>query len=236
MLQVFTFLQKMSLMLHLLYTVTVPLNLCIKTWLYALLLCNQCTLQRVHIFCVKLWFKEVITLLTKYSLVKRRYFVLLFILKVTCNKVAKAVKQCSIHYLSVELWIRRLNTVWWVREHETRSNREFCLFVISSYTKSYKVSISAFASTITRIHKGWIHLQHTRVAVPFAHWNFLSFLSLKTIKNSSGQMRQKKKKLYLRVCWNESTQSFSRCPYIKVSPRLQISRCIFMVKLPMHDT
>ena len=43
-------------------------------------------------------------------------------------------------------------------------------------------------------------------------------------------MRQKKK-LYLRVCCNESTQSFSRCTYIKVSPRLQISRCIFMVKL-----
>ena len=27
----------------------------------------------------------------------------------TCNKVAKAVKQCSIHFLSVELWIRRYN-------------------------------------------------------------------------------------------------------------------------------
>ena len=29
--------------------------------------------------------------------------------ELTCNKAAKAVKQCSIHYLSVELWIRRYN-------------------------------------------------------------------------------------------------------------------------------
>ena len=28
------------------------------------------------------------------------------------------------------------------------------------------------------------------IAVPFTHWNFLFFLVLKTIKNSSGQMRQ----------------------------------------------
>jgi len=27
----------------------------------------------------------------------------------TCNKVANAIKQCSIHFLSVELWIRRYN-------------------------------------------------------------------------------------------------------------------------------
>ena len=32
-----------------------------------------------------------------------------YIQEFTCNKVAKAVKQCSIHFLSVELWIRRYN-------------------------------------------------------------------------------------------------------------------------------
>ena len=36
---------------------------------------------------------------------------------------------------------------------------------------------------------------NTRVAVAFARWNFLLFLSTKTIKNSTGQMRQLK-----RVC------------------------------------
>ena len=36
---------------------------------------------------------------------------------------------------------------------------------------------------------------NTLVAVAFARWNFLLFLSLKTIKNSTGQMRQLK-----RVC------------------------------------
>ena len=33
------------------------------------------------------------------------------------------------------------HTVWWVREHETRSNREFCLFVISSYSKLYTLKV-----------------------------------------------------------------------------------------------
>ena len=32
-------------------------------------------------------------------------------------------------------------SVWWVREHETRSNREFCLFVISSYSKLYTLKV-----------------------------------------------------------------------------------------------
>ena len=33
----------------------------------------------------------------------------------------------------------------------------------------------------------WIHLQHTRIAVICARWNF--FLSLKTMENSDRQMR-----------------------------------------------
>ena len=37
---------------------------------------------------------------------------------------------------------------------------------------------------------GSIHLQHTRIAVAFACWNFLLFSIPKTIKNSSGQLRQ----------------------------------------------
>ena len=44
-------------------------------------------------------------------------------------------------------------------------------------------------------------LQHTRVAVTSARWSFLLFLSLKTIKNASRQMRQ----LYAYVA-NEPTQ------------------------------
>ena len=35
-----------------------------------------------------------------------------------------------------------MHTVWWVREHETRSNREFCLFVISSYVCNQKEEAS----------------------------------------------------------------------------------------------
>ena len=37
---------------------------------------------------------------------------------------------------------------------------------------------------------GWIHLQHTRIAVAFACWDFLLFLGLKTIKTSNRQMRE----------------------------------------------
>ena len=33
-------------------------------------------------------------------------------------------------------------------------------------------------------------MQHTRTAIAFACWNTLVFLGLKTITNSSGQMRQ----------------------------------------------
>ena len=36
----------------------------------------------------------------------------------------------------------------------------------------------------------WIHLQHTRIALAFPAEIFLLFLGLKTIKNSSEQMRQ----------------------------------------------
>ena len=57
----------------------------------------------------------------------------------------------------------------------------------------------------TALNEGWIHLQHTRIAVTFLRWNFFNFcffiLSLKTIKNPSGQMRQ----LYVYVA-NESTR------------------------------
>ena len=38
-----------------------------------------------------------------------KFLIIIIIIIITCNKVAKAVKQCSIHYLSVELWIRRYN-------------------------------------------------------------------------------------------------------------------------------
>ena len=41
-----------------------------------------------------------------------------------------------------------------------------------------------------KLHLGWIYLQHTLIAVASACWNFLLFLSLKTIENSIGQMRQ----------------------------------------------
>ena len=37
---------------------------------------------------------------------------------------------------------------------------------------------------------GWIHMQHTRIAVAFACWDFLLFLGLKTIKTSNRQMWQ----------------------------------------------
>ena len=52
----------------------------------------------------------------------------------------------------------------------------------------------------TALNVGWNHLEHTRIAIAFACWNFLLILSLKTIKNFSGQMRQ----LYAYVA-NEST-------------------------------
>ena len=38
--------------------------------------------------------------------------------------------------------------------------------------------------------KGWIHLQHTRIAASFALCSFLLFLGLKVINNSSRQMRK----------------------------------------------
>ena len=38
--------------------------------------------------------------------------------------------------------------------------------------------------------KGWIHLQHTRIAAAFALCSFLLFLGLKVINNSSRQMRK----------------------------------------------
>ena len=47
----------------------------------------------------------------------------------------------------------------------------------------------------------WIHLQLTRIAVAFARWNFLSFLSLKT-KKFQREMRE----LYAYVAI-ESTQT-----------------------------
>ena len=34
--------------------------------------------KKVHIFCIKLWFKEIVSLSTKCSVDKRRYFALLF--------------------------------------------------------------------------------------------------------------------------------------------------------------
>ena len=36
---------------------------------------------------------------------------------------------------------------------------------------------------------GWIHLQHTAIAVALANWNFSLFFTLKTIKNTNGQMK-----------------------------------------------
>ena len=38
--------------------------------------------------------------------------------------------------------------------------------------------------------EGRVHLQHTRVAVAFARWNFLLFFSSNTIKNSNGVIRR----------------------------------------------
>ena len=34
---------------------------------------------------------------------------------------------------------------------------------------------------------GWIHLQHTRIAVAFARWSFLLFIGIKTIKIPAGK-------------------------------------------------
>ena len=56
-----------------------------------------------------------------------------------------------------------------------------------------------------------IHLQHMCKAVAFAHWNFLLFLGLKLIKNSSRQMRQ----LYVYV-----PNDFTRHLKLFVNPRL----------------
>ena len=58
--------------------------------------------------------------------------------------------------------------------------------------------ISAETSNTVRIRVGV--LQHTRIAVAFACWNFLLVFSLQTIKSSSGQMRR----LYVYIV-NEST-------------------------------
>ena len=38
-----------------------------------------------------------------------------------------------------------------------------------------------FSSREIYMYHGWVHLQYTRIAVAFAHWIFLLFLSLKTI-------------------------------------------------------
>ena len=47
-----------------------------------------------------------------------------------------------------------------------------------------------FKATFTKFNLGRIFLQHTRIAVAFAPWNFLLFSSSKTIKYSKGQMRR----------------------------------------------
>ena len=46
--------------------------------------------------------------------------IFIIIINITCNKVAKAVKQCSIHFLSVELRIRRYN-------EQTKFSIKYCL-------------------------------------------------------------------------------------------------------------
>ena len=59
----------------------------------------------------------------------------------------------------------------------TNTDTEGAVDSVRINTKKYlKLRVDSFA--------------YSRIAVPFTHWNFLFFLGLKTMKNSSGQMRQ----------------------------------------------
>ena len=54
------------------------------------------------------------------------------------------------------------------------------------YFLEWSISVQESSPT-SLVGKGWIHLQHTRKAVAFAHRSFLLFLGFEVIKNSAGK-------------------------------------------------
>ena len=54
------------------------------------------------------------------------------------------------------------------------------------YFLEWSISVQESSPT-SLVGKGWIHLQHTRIAVAFAHWSFLLFLGFEAVKNSAGK-------------------------------------------------
>ena len=69
----------------------------------------------------------------------------------------------------------------------------------------------------TALNDGWVHLQHTRIAVASARWSFLLFLSLKTIKNASRKCDSYTRMLqmnppddWLKTGWAQDSQPSTR--------------------------
>ena len=69
----------------------------------------------------------------------------------------------------------------------------------------------------TVLNDGWVHLQHTRIAVASARWSFLLFLSLKTIKNASRKCDSYTRMLqmnppddWLKTGWAQDSQPSTR--------------------------
>ena len=55
------------------------------------------------------------------------------------------------------------------------------------YSLEWSISVQESSPT-SLVDKWWIHLQHTRIAVAFAHWSFfLLFLGFEGVKNSAGK-------------------------------------------------
>ena len=70
-------------------------------------------------------------------------------------------------------------------------NRE-CIVFERTRDTGQRIHVCVFVSPVlilssTNRRRGWIHLQHTRVAVAFARWSFLLFLGILTIKIPAGK-------------------------------------------------
>ena len=59
-------------------------------------------------------------------------------------------------------------SVWWVREHETLSSREFCLFVISSYSKLYTLKV--YWALFNGISHFITHWYFCYIILAMCHW------------------------------------------------------------------
>ena len=71
-----------------------------------------------------------------------------------------------------------------------RVNIAYEIIILCELRMKEEMMMTLAVKDIKLMFHGWNHLQHTRIAVEFARWHFLLFLSLKTIKNSNRQIRR----------------------------------------------